>query len=73
MSQAAETESYLVESLNGISTIKAVNGESEAVWETEKKFIKTIKTGFKIGWMQNIQFSLQDSLTLLGGIVILWV
>ena len=73
MSQAAETESHLVESLNGISTIKAVNGESEAVWETEKKFIKTIKSGFKIGWMQNLQSSLQGALTLLGGIVILWV
>ena len=72
MSQAAETESYLVESLNGISTVKAVNGEAEAVWQTEKKFIRTIKSGFKIGWMQNLQFSLQNALTLLGGIVILW-
>lgn len=73
MSQAAETESYLVESLGGIATIKAVNGEEEAIWETEKKFIKTIKSGFKIGWMQNIQGSLQGFLTLVGGIVILWV
>lgn len=73
MAQAAETESYLVESLGGIATIKAVNGEDEAVWETEKKFIKTIKTGFKIGWMQNLQGSLQGFLTLIGGIVILWV
>ncbi len=73
MSQAADTESYLVESLGGISTIKAVNGEDQTVWETEKRFIKTIKSGFRIGVLQNIQGSLQGFLSLIGGIVILWV
>lgn len=73
MTEAAETESYLVESLGGIATIKAVNGEDESVWETEKRFIKTIKSGFKLGWMSNIQGSLQSFLTLLGGVVILWI
>jgi len=73
MNEEADTESYLVESLNGIATIKAMNGEGDAVWETEKRFIKVIKSGFKLGWMQNFQFSLQDFLTLLGGLTILWL
>ncbi|MBN1696202.1 MAG: peptidase domain-containing ABC transporter [Spirochaetales bacterium] len=72
MSEAAITESYLVETLNGVSTVKAMNAESEVVRETERKFIRTLKSGFTIGWMTNLQFSLQDFLTLLGGIVILW-
>jgi ATP-binding cassette subfamily B protein len=73
MAESADTESYLVESLSGIATIKAMNGEGDAVWETEKRFIKEIKTGFKLGWVQNLQISLQDVITLLGGIAILWL
>ena len=73
MVKEAESESYLVESLGGIATIKAMNGERDAVWETEKRFVKLIKLTFKLGWMQNLQFSLQDLITLLGGILILWM
>jgi ABC-type bacteriocin/lantibiotic exporter with double-glycine peptidase domain len=73
MSQAAETESYLIETLNGISTVKALNAEYDAVLETENRFIKMIKSGFKVGLFKNLQFSLQNFITLIGGIVILWV
>ena len=73
MSEAAETESYLVESLNGVSTIKALNAESEAIFVTEKKFIKFIRSVFKASWMQNIQSSIEGFITLLGGILILWI
>jgi len=73
MALSAETESYLVESLSGIATIKAMNAEGDAVWETEKRFIKEIKTEFKLGWIGNLQYSLQDIITLLGGIAILWL
>ncbi len=73
MVKEAESESYLVESISGIATIKAMNGESDAVRETEKRFVKLIRLTFKLGVMQNIQFSLQDFITLLGGLAILWI
>lgn len=73
MSKSADTDAYLVESLNGIATIKAMNAQSNAEFETEKKFIKVIKSGFKIGWMQNIQESSQAFITLIGGLIILWI
>lgn len=73
MEQAANTEAYLVESVSGIATIKAFNGEEDASLETEKRFLKFIKSIFKAVWLRNVQSSLQQTLTMVGEIVILWV
>ncbi|MCG8572751.1 MAG: peptidase domain-containing ABC transporter [Spirochaetes bacterium] len=73
MGETADTEAYLVESLNGIGTIKAMNAQNSAVFDTEKKFVKVLKSIFKVGWMQNLQASLQTFLTLLGGVIVLWI
>ncbi len=73
MSNAAETEAYLVESLNGIATIKALNAETETVLQTEKRILKMLKSIFTLGWLKNLQFSLQNFLTLLGGVLVLWI
>lgn len=73
MEQAADLQSYLVESISGIETVKAFNGETEANLETESRFIKFIKSIFKAVWMSNLQSSLQVVLTSISGIVILWV
>ncbi|MBN1409845.1 MAG: peptidase domain-containing ABC transporter [Spirochaetales bacterium] len=73
MSEAADTEAYLVESLNGMATIKALNAETETSLQTEKRFLKVIRSGFNLGWLKNFQFSLQNFLTLLGGVLVLWI
>ena len=73
MENNAQLTSYLVESLNGIETIKAFNAEGEANLETEKKFIKLLKSIFKGGWISNLQGSLKGFVELTGGIMILWV
>ncbi len=73
MEQSAELQSYLVESISGMETIKAFNGEDEANLETESRFIKFIKSIFKATWMRNLQSSIQVTLTSISGTVILWV
>ncbi|MBB6479599.1 peptidase domain-containing ABC transporter [Spirochaeta isovalerica] len=73
MTEAADTESQLVESVSGIATVKAVNGERQAVEETEKFFLKTVFTSFRIAKLENIQGSLQDFITAAGGLMILWI
>jgi len=73
MEKHAEMRSYLVESLNGAATIKAFNGEREAELETENRFIKFIKTAFKVGIMKNSQSSLESFLSSIGTTVILMV
>lgn len=73
MEQSAEMQSYLVESISGMATVKAFNAEREAHLETETRFIKYIKSIFRATWLRNFQFSLQKILTSLGELTILWV
>lgn len=69
----AKLTSYLVESLNGIETIKAFNAEREVNLETEKRFIKFIKAVFKNEYINNIQSSLKGLVKGVFAIVILWI
>lgn len=73
MEDNAQLTSYLVESLNGIQTVKAYNAERKANRETEKKFIKLLKSIFHLSWVGNVQSSLKVFVELVGGVVILWV
>mgnify|MGYP002292762868 FL=1 len=72
MEDNAQLTSYLVESLNGIQTIKAYNAERKANRETEIKFVKLLKSIFNLSWVSNVQSSLKVFVELVGGTVILW-
>lgn len=73
MENNALLTSYIVESINGMETVKAYNAESKANFETEKKFIVLLRSIFKIGSVQNLQASLKGFVQALGGIAILWI
>lgn len=73
MENNAQLTSYMVESLNGIQTIKAYNAERKVNLETETKFIKLLRSIFKLSWVSNLQGSLVSFVELTGGITILWV
>jgi len=73
MEKNAQLTSYIVESIDGIETVKAYNAESKSNFETEKKFVGLLRTVFKFGYMNNIQASLKGALQMIGGVVILWV
>lgn len=69
----AQLTSYLVESLNGIQTVKAYNAEKKAYRETDIRFIKLLKSIFNLNWANIVQSSLKAFVELVGGIIILWV
>lgn len=73
MESNAELTSYIVESLNGISTIKSYNAEKEAEFQTEKRLISLLQKFFKRFVITNSQESLKTIVELVGGVVILWV
>ncbi len=73
MEDNAQLTSYMVESLNGIQTVKAYNAERRANRETEIKFVKLLRSVFDLTWVSNFQTSLKSFVELLGGIIILWV
>lgn len=73
MENNAKLTSYLVESLNGIETVKAFNAERQVNLETEKRFVKLLKKVFKNGWINNLQGSLKSGVRAVFGVVILWI
>lgn len=73
MEDNAQLTSYMVESLNGIQTVKAYNAERKAKRETEIKFVRLLRSIFDLTWVSNLQSSLKIFVELVGGIVILWV
>ncbi len=73
MENNALLTSYIVESINGIETVKAYNAERKANLETETKFIKLLRSIFSLGLANNLQSSLKGFVQAVGGIVILWV
>ena len=73
MEDNAQLTSYMVESLNGIQTVKAYNAERKANRETEIKFVRLLRSIFDLTWVSNLQSSLKTFVELVGGIIILWV
>lgn len=73
MEDNAQLTSYLVESLNGIQTVKAFNGERIVQTETEFKFIKLLRSIFSLSCLGNVQEGLKMLVEAVGGIVIIWV
>lgn len=73
MENNALLTSYIVESLNGIQTVKAYNAERKVKNETEFKFVKLLKSIFRLTWVSNAQDGLKITVELIGGVVILWL
>ncbi|MBU3156327.1 peptidase domain-containing ABC transporter [Clostridium estertheticum] len=73
MEDDAVLTSYLVESIEGIETVKAFNGEKRVEVETENKFMKFMKSLFKHGYTYNLQDTLMNAVKGIFGICILWL
>lgn len=73
MEQNSELNSYLIETINGISTIKSYTAEEEVSIKSEKFFIRLIKKVLNLGIVTNVQMSIKGFLSLLISTVILWL
>ncbi|MDS0527232.1 peptidase domain-containing ABC transporter [Clostridium sp. SHJSY1] len=73
MEHEAVLTSYLVESIEGIETVKAFNGEKRAEIETKNRFMKFMKSLFKHGYTYNLQNTLINTVKGIFGICILWI
>ena len=72
MEDDAALTSYLVESLEGIETVKAFNGEGLVKIKTENKFLKFMRSCFKHGMTYNVQETLMSVVSGGFGICLLW-
>ena len=68
-----QLSSYMIESLNGIETVKSHGAEDVVLEETEGRFKKFLKLSFKGGIIGSLSGSLSGMIGSVGGIVIMWV
>lgn len=73
MEDNSKLTSYLVESIEGIETVKSFNGERKVNVETEKKFIRFIKSVFKYSYVNNLQSSIKGTIKGIFAICIVWI
>ena len=64
--------SHFVESINGISTIKALSIEDDSYCKAENKIIQSIEEGFNLMNLNNLQTTLQLFLSQSGNLAIYW-
>ncbi|MBR8829420.1 MAG: peptidase domain-containing ABC transporter [Gomphosphaeria aponina SAG 52.96 = DSM 107014] len=69
----AATQSYLVEVMTGIQTVKAQNIELIARWEWQERYARYVDTGFKTVITSTLAGSISKFLNEVSGLLIIWV
>ena len=69
----AETQSYLVEVMSGIQTVKAQNMELRSRWQWQKRYAQYVSAGFKTVLTSTAASSTSNFLNKLSGLLVLWV
>lgn len=69
----AETQSYLVEVVSGIQTVKAQNMELRARWQWQQRYARYVSAGFKTVLTSTTAGSTSHFLNELSGLLVLWV
>lgn len=73
MSQNADVQSYLYESLNGVATVKALNAEQIVNEEYEKKKMTAVNTGWKLNKYGISQSLITGLINGISGILVYWL
>lgn len=71
--QNASTQSYLVEVVSGIQTVKAQNIELRSRWQWQDRYARYVSAGFKTVLTSTTAGALSSFLNHLSGLLLLWV
>jgi ATP-binding cassette subfamily B protein len=69
----AETQSYLVEVVSGIQTVKAQNIELNSRWQWQERYARYVSAGFNNTLTSTTAGSISSFLNKLSGLLLLWV
>jgi len=69
----ADTQSYLVEVLSGVQTVKAQNIELRSRWQWQEKYARFVNAGFKTVLTSSWASAVSGFLNKLEGLLLLWV
>ena len=68
----AETQSFLVEALSGVQTVKAQNMELKTRWKWQEKYARYVSDGFKTVLTSTTAGSASGFLNKMSGLLVLW-
>jgi HlyB family type I secretion system ABC transporter len=69
----AETQSYLVEVVSGIQTVKAQNIELKSRWQWQERYARYVSAGFRSVLTSTTAGSISNFLNKLSSLLLLWV
>jgi subfamily B ATP-binding cassette protein HlyB/CyaB len=69
----ADTQSYLVEVLSGIQTVKAQNIELKSRWQWQQRYARFVNAGFRTVLTSSWASSVSNFLNKFSGLILLWV
>ncbi len=69
----ADTQSYLVEVLSGVQTVKAQNIELKSRWQWQEKYARYVNAGFQTVMTSSFASSASTFLNHLSSLLVLWV
>jgi len=69
----AETQSFLVEAMTGIQTVKAQNMELRSRWQWQERYARYISAGFKTAITSTVAQSASSFFNKFSGLLVLWV
>lgn len=69
----AQTQSHLVEVMNGIQTVKAQNIELRSRWQWQERYARYVDTGFRTVITSTLASSGSNFLNKLSALLVLWV
>ncbi|AFY71555.1 cyclic nucleotide-regulated ABC bacteriocin/lantibiotic exporter [Thalassoporum mexicanum PCC 7367] len=69
----ADTQSYLVEVLSGMQTVKAQNIELKSRWQWQQRYARFVNAGFRTVLTSSWAGSVSNFLNKFSGLVLLWV
>ncbi|MFW6264230.1 MAG: peptidase domain-containing ABC transporter, partial [Cyanobacteriota bacterium] len=69
----AQTQSFLVEALSGIQTVKAQNIELRSRWQWQERYARYVSAGFKTVITSTTASSASNFLNKLSALLVLWV
>ncbi|MCM0595232.1 peptide cleavage/export ABC transporter, partial [Weissella uvarum] len=72
MKSGASLESSIIESLNGMETIKALGAEENSYNKVDKDYVQFLKRSFKTSRLTSIQEAIKDGLKLIFEVLVLW-
>lgn len=68
----AQSQSYLVEVMTGVQTVKAQNIELRSRWKWQEKYARYVSTGFNTVITSTASSSISNFLNKLSGLLVLW-